>query len=61
MLQHAADKGDAKSMVTLGGILISRSEQPGSDLDQAVALYRKAAARGNTDAHFELGRILLHG
>jgi TPR repeat protein len=54
-LEAAARQGDAGAMVLLGGLALAD--------DQALAaeLFRRAAARGNIDAHYNLGECLRLG
>jgi TPR repeat protein len=56
-LAAASRQGDAGAMVLLGGLLLRQAD----DLALAAELFRRAAARGNIDAHYNLGECLRLG
>jgi TPR repeat protein len=65
-LAAAARQGDAGAMVLLGGMLLQQAPNPldRSKADEqalAAELFRRAAAKGNIDAQYNLGVCLRHG
>jgi len=53
MLENAAALGDSMAMFYLGRLY--ERGQEGKGIDDAVALYRESASRGNVHAHYILG------
>jgi TPR repeat protein len=59
-LTASVDQGDAAAMVLLGGLILACPDNA-PRFPQAVALFRRAKAQGNTDAEYNLGVCLRRG
>ncbi len=59
-LTAAVDQGDTEAMVLLGGLILESPDQA-ARFPRAVELFERAAAKGNTDAEYNLGVCLRRG
>lgn len=67
LYRHAARRGEPKAALAIGrmydpeGFDPSRSAFAAPDADQAASFYEQAAEKGDAEAQFRLGRVLLSG
>ncbi len=59
-LTASVEQGDTAAMVLLGGLILASPENA-PRFPQAVALFRRAKGKGNTDAEYNLGVCLRRG
>jgi TPR repeat protein len=59
-LAAAADQGNAAAMVLLGGLIL-QDQDSAERFTEAVDLFRRAAAQGNTDGEYNLGVCFRRG
>lgn len=60
LYREAADRGDARAMVSLG-LLMTTGQGMATDLEGAAALYARAAERGSADGAINLAVALMGG